>query len=165
MNKPEHPVKEPRPLPIDRADLSDNAWSYQTVFRHGQCDPAGIVYTPEFFDVFNHAIEAWFSERLGISYYDILGNRRTGLGYVNASATFFAPCMMGDAVDIFVTVEKVGTKSYQLCLHAMKGDKEALRGYFTTVTTSLETHRPVGIPLDIGDAMRGYAAECGAAEQ
>ncbi|MCX7560591.1 thioesterase family protein [Sulfitobacter sp. F26204] len=134
-----------------------NAWSRSVIFRHGQCDPAGIVYTPEFFNVFNQVIEAFFCERLGINYYDILGRRRTGLGYVQTSATFFTPCMMGEEVEVFVSVGRVGRKSYQLELCAMKGDTEALRGDFTIVTTSLETHQSIEIPHDIKDALLAYA--------
>lgn len=132
-------------------------WSSSTVFRHGQCDPAGIVYTPHFFDVFNHAVEAWFCDGLGISYYDILGPRRIGLGYVTASAEFFIPCMMGERIEIFVRLARVGTKSYALTLHALKGEQEALRGHFVTVTTSLDTHRSVEIPADIRQALVAYS--------
>jgi len=145
-----------RPTPLTRAELPEGLWSHPITFRHGQCDPAGIVYTPKFFDVFNQAIEAWFCERLGLNYYDLLGPRRLGLGYAQASAVFFAPCRMGDQVDIFIRVEKIGTSSYSLTLHAMKGDTEALRGEYTTVTTSLDTMRPIPIPADIKDALTAY---------
>ena len=131
-------------------------WSTATVFRHGQCDPAGIVYTPQFFDVFNRAIEAWFCDVLGIDYYEILGPRRIGLGYVTAAAEFFLPCRMGDRIEIFPRVTRVGTTSYALTLHAMLGDQEALRGQFVTVTTCLETHRPIEIPQDIRQALVAY---------
>ncbi|TNF19794.1 MAG: hypothetical protein EP318_13665 [Rhodobacteraceae bacterium] len=140
-----------------RSDLPAHLWSRTVTFRHGQCDPAGIVYTPEFFNVFNQTIEAWFCECLGISYYDILGNRRTGLGYVSAGATFFAPCSMGEELDVFVAVTKVGGKSYGLTLHGMKSGREALRGAFTTVTTSLDTHQSIAIPQDIREALLKYA--------
>ena len=156
MNANEHAILEARPVALTRADLNRGIWSHKTIFRHGQCDPAGIVYTPEFFNIFNQAIEAWFCDCLGISYYDLLGPRRTGLGYVNASATFFVPCMMGNEIEVFVTVVKIGTRSYQLCLHAMKGDNEVLRGYFTSVITSLDTHRPINIPQDLRQALRSY---------
>lgn len=145
------------PVPKAAGDLPEAMWSRIVTFRHGQCDPAGIVYTPEFFNVFNQVIEAWFCEHLGIDYYDIISARRTGLGYVQANATFFTPCMMGDDVEIFVSVGKVGRKSYALTLHAMKGGQEALRGEFTTVVTSLDTHQSVEIPRDIKDALLDYA--------
>ncbi len=159
MNKQNSSKTDTNPVSITKQDLSPGLFSYRVIFRHGQCDPAGIVYTPEFFNVFNWAVEEWFCTHLGIDYQGVVGSRRTGLGYVNASATFFVPCYMGEAIDIFVVVERVGGKSYSLRLHALKGYTEALRGYFTTVTTSLETHRPIGIPEDIREALIKYEAQ------
>ena len=146
------------PVPITRADLPAASWSTRFTFRHGHCDPAGIVYTPNFFHVFNEAIEEWFGDALGISYYDLLGPRRTGLGYVNASSTFFIPCKMGEEIDIHVRVARIGNSSYSLTLHAFLEDREALRGSFTTVTTSLETHKPIALPDDIRRALLDFSA-------
>lgn len=144
------------PQPINRADIPFPDWSYKHIFRHGQCDPAGIVYTPEFFNVFNHVIEAWFCDCLGLSYYDFLGPRRTGLGYVNAHAEFFSPVKMGQEVEYFIRVSKIGSKSYALELNAMLGDTEALRGLFTTVTTDLDKHSSIEIPSDLRDALNRF---------
>lgn len=145
------------PTPLTRSDLQPGLWSTRVVFRHGQCDPAGIVYTPKFFDVFNQTIEKWFCESLGVDYYEVLGPRRIGLGYAAASATFFTPCKMGDEIEVFVDVDRVGTKSYTLVLHALKGDGEALRGQFVTVTTSLAAHQSIPIPEDIRKALVVYS--------
>ncbi|PRD43631.1 hypothetical protein C5748_10275 [Phyllobacterium phragmitis] len=141
-------------LPLGRRPAE--FWSAKTIFRHGQCDPAGIVYTPKFFDVFNRTIEKWFSESLALDYYEILGTRRIGLGYVTVSAEFFIPCKMGEEIEVFVRVVKIGNKSYTLMLHGMKGGKEALRGHFVTVTTSLDTHSSIQIPSDIRQALVAY---------
>ncbi|WP_052261940.1 acyl-CoA thioesterase [Leisingera sp. ANG-M1] len=157
MTTAEQSIQQARPRPLSTAGLPAGLWSMTHVFRHGQCDPAGIVYTPKFFDVFNQVIEAWFCKRLGIGYYEIIGPRRTGLGYVNAAATFFTPCMMGEKVEIFVAVTAIGSKSYQLQLHAMKNGREALRGNFTTVTTCLDEHQAIPIPPDIKAALAAYA--------
>ncbi|MEZ5913263.1 MAG: thioesterase family protein [Paracoccaceae bacterium] len=135
-----------RKTALNQGNLPPNMWSTKTKFRHGQCDPAGIVYTPEFFNVFNRVVEEWFDDALRIPYHDIIRNRRKGLGYVTASATFFTPCEMGDEAEIFVSVARIGSKSYQLELHVMKNGQEALRGELTTVTTDLDTHRPIEIP-------------------
>ncbi|WP_424978221.1 acyl-CoA thioesterase [Leisingera sp. S232] len=157
MTEAEQNNPQARPLPLTSADLPGGLWSKTHIFRHGQCDPAGIVYTPKFFDVFNQVVEAWFCERLGIDYYEIIGPRRTGLGYASVGATFFSPCMMGDEIDVFVTVAAIGSKSYQLQLHALKDGSEALRGNLTTVTTCLKEHRAIGIPEDIKAALAAYA--------
>ncbi|MGB3177723.1 MAG: thioesterase family protein [Albidovulum sp.] len=145
----------PRPFEMD--DFPDGMWSTKTKFRHGQCDPAGIVYTPNFFDVFNRAIEEWFDDALRIPYQDVIGRRRIGLGYVAASATFFAPFMMGDEAEVFVAVDKFGIKSYTLTVHLVKDQREAVRGTLTTVTTNLDTHQSTKIPDDILEALLTYA--------
>ena len=155
MNEISKPASFPRP--VNRSDIPFPNWSYKHIFRHGQCDPAGIVYTPEFFNVFNHAIEAWFCDCLNLSYYDFLGPRRIGLGYVNAHADFFSPVKMGQEVEYFIRVSKIGSKSYALELNAMLGDTEALRGLFTTVTTNLDKHSSIEIPADLRDALNRFA--------
>lgn len=152
-----NPPSDPQARPMKRSGLPAGLWSTRATFRHGQCDPAGIVYTPKFFDVFNQAIEQWFGEALGISYYDIIGARRTGLGYASAAATFFIPCMMGEEIEIVVEVTRIGGKSYTLTLHAFKGEDEALRGQFVTVATALDIHRSIPIPDDIRQALTVYS--------
>lgn len=146
-----------RPSPLRPTDLPLDLWSGSMRIRFGHCDPAGIVYTPRFFDIFNVVIEQWFEDALGLDYYEFIGQRRIGLGYVNARADFFSPCTMGDTLDIAVAVERIGNSSFALVLHAFRESAEALRGHFTVVTTSLESKRPTPIPRDLRVALLGYA--------
>ncbi len=156
MNREKQPVTQERPAPHTDDTLPEGLWSDTFTFRHGHCDPAGIVYTPHFFHVFNEIIERWFEDEHGILYHDVLGPRRTGLGYVTASGTFFTPVKMGEQVEVFIAVEAIGRRSYSLVLHAMKGGAEALRGHFTTVVTSLDTLKSIEIPDDIKAALIAY---------
>lgn len=152
--------KSERPTPITRNDLSTACWGHTVTLRHGQCDPAGIAYTPHFFDLFNVAVEDWYSTCLGISYYEIIGSRRIGLGYAKASANFFEPCLMGDQLEIFVIIDKIGNSSLSLDLHIFKEEVEKLRGKFVTVATDLDTHKAIKIPQDILDALILYKSNC-----
>ncbi len=147
-----------KPTPLAISDLERSPWSTTTTIRFGQCDPAGIVYTPNFFDIFNVVVEEWYGDALGIDYYDVIRNRRTGLGYVNALADFFLPCKMGDEIEVAVDVGRIGNTSFGLVLHAFVEGREALRGKFTVVTTSLESHRPIPIPEDLRQALIAYRA-------
>lgn len=157
MNKPLQAVGDSRPSPLQVADLPDGLWSTSMRIRFGHCDPAGIVYTPRFFDIFNVVIEQWYEAALGLDYYEFIGDRRIGLGYVNAHADFFSPCMMGDTLDVAVAVERIGNSSFVLVLHAFKDGNEALRGHFTVVTTDLRKHRSTPIPKDLCAALLDYA--------
>ncbi|MBI4048635.1 MAG: acyl-CoA thioesterase [Devosia nanyangense] len=147
-----------RAVPITQDQLPISAWSKIVPIHFGQCDPAGIVYTPNFFDIFNTVMEDWFSEHLGIDYHAIIRDRRIGMGYAHAASDFFIPVLMSERLDVFVIVKRVGNASYTLNLHAMKGGKEAVRGEFVAVTTSLETHKPIGMPDDIKTALVRYEA-------
>lgn len=157
MNKPVLGVVDGRPTPLRRADLSAGLWSTGMHIRFGHCDPAGIVYTPKFFDIFNVVIEKWYEGALGLDYYEFIGKRRIGLGYVNAHADFFSPCTMGDTLDVAVAVERIGNSSFALRLHAFRDGTEALRGYFTVVTTDLTIHKSMPVPPDLRTALAGYA--------
>ena len=152
--------KAERLTPIKKCDLSTACWSHTVTLRHGQCDPAGIAYTPHFFDLFNIAVEDWYSKCLGINYYEIIGSRRIGLGYAQASANFFEPCIMGDKLEIFVIVNKIGNSSLSLDLHIFKEQVEKLRGKFVTVATNLDTHKAIKIPQDILNALILYKSSC-----
>ena len=40
------------------------------LIRFHHCDPAGIIFYPQYFVLFNELIEDWFTRGLGISFVD-----------------------------------------------------------------------------------------------
>ena len=66
--------------------------------RFSHCDPAGIVFYPQYLVLFNHLVEDWFTEGLGVDYARMLGARRIGLPIVRLECDFRAISRMGDAV-------------------------------------------------------------------
>jgi 4-hydroxybenzoyl-CoA thioesterase len=146
----------PRLTPIRAQDLSDSLWRTTVTIRFGECDPAGIVYTPAYFDIFNRVVERWHIECLGLDYYDIVGRRRIGLGYAHASGDFFTPGFMGDEPTAAVVLDRIGRASFALTLHIMKADDESARGHLVVVTTSLAEHKAIPIPADIRAALEAY---------
>ena len=141
---------------LNLTDLPASTWRTSVTIRFGHCDPAGIVYTPNYFDIFNGLIEDWYSEALHLSYSSIIRDRRIGLGYAHASADFLSTSRMGDVLRVAVVVKAIGRSSLTLSVHAFNGEPECVRATFVSVTTSLETHRPVLIPDDIRAAIERY---------
>lgn len=133
-------------------------WRTPVLIRFGHCDPAGIVYTPEYFNIFNGVIEDWYAASLKLPYHDFIRNRRTGLGYVHVSADFARPSTLGDIVEVAVVVEAVGRTSVTLKVHAFNNQTLCVCATFVTVTTSLVTHRPVPVPDDLRAALEHYRA-------
>ncbi len=52
--------------------------------RFSHCDPAGIVFFPQYLVMTNALVEDWFNEGLQIDYAQMIAQRRIGLPYRQA---------------------------------------------------------------------------------
>ena len=147
--------------PLSRTDLPGAVWSVAVPIRFRHCDPAGIVFTPRYFDILNEAVEQFFGAALGLDYYLLVSERKIGLGYVQASCEFLKPSRMGEVLDVAVLVDRIGGSSYTLVLPVFKDGVEVVRGRLVTVTTRLEAFVSCPIPADIRAALDAYRERCG----
>ncbi|CAH1664044.1 acyl-CoA thioesterase [Chelatococcus asaccharovorans] len=150
----------PRFTLMRASNLPPGIWRCPLAIRFGHCDPAGIVYTPQYFHLFNTVLEDWYGQALGTSYYGLIGSRRIGLGYAHASADFATPARMGETLEVAVVVDAVGRSSVTLCLHAFKNGIECARANFVTVVTSLIDHKAMLVPDDLRSAFEAYRERC-----
>ena len=135
------------------------AFRTERMIRFSDCDPAGIVFYPQYFVMFNGLVEDWFDGPLGIGWRQLLGERRIGLPTVRLEADFRAPSRMGDRVVLSLAVERLGGRSLTLDLacHAV-GDRELrMRARQVLVTTSLATGGAIAIPADLRCAIERSA--------
>ena len=156
MTDPETTLPVPRIVPLKAADLPPGVWSTRVPIRFGRCDAAGIVYTPQYFDLFIGVVEVWYAEALGLDYYALFEERRIGLGYAHASCEFLAPSRMGDRWDVAVVVERLGRSSLTLVFHVMVDGSERARGRLVSVATSRDNGAVIAIPTDVSEAIRRY---------
>lgn len=152
-----------RPIPYPASALPAGAFRAQARVRFGDCDPAGIVFFPNWFAMANAAIEDLFAERLGIDFHALHGKRGIGTGFVHAAATFMRPGLMGDEVQLTPLIRRIGGASYALDLHIHRGEEELARLDLVTATTQLATRTSTPVPPDLRAALLRYQAECGAA--
>jgi 4-hydroxybenzoyl-CoA thioesterase len=124
--------------------------------RFGHCDPAGIVFYPQYFVLFNALIEDWVTDALGISYAGLVAQRRIGLPTVALQTEFRAVSRMGDDVSLGLRVQRLGTRSFTLALDARCAGEERLRCTKTIVATSLDTHRATPVPEDLRAAIERF---------
>lgn len=125
------------------------------MIRFSDCDPAGIVFYPQYFVMLNGLVEDWVSEGLGIDYHALISERRIGLPTVRLEADFRAVSRMGDQVTLGLSVERLGSRSMSLVLRCFEPNSGELRMQVkqVLVTTSLESHRAVEIPQDLRAAI------------
>ena len=125
--------------------------------RFAHCDPAGIVFFPQYLVMLNTLVEDWFDRGLKIPYAEVIVGRRLGLPTVRLEVDFTAISRLGDVLVQRLQVVHAGRSSLQLSVtfHGA-GDELRLRARQVLVCTSLEDHRPRAWPDDLRAAIPAF---------
>ena len=140
--------------------MNDTApkFTRERLIRFSDCDPAGIVFYPQYFVMLNGLVEDWFNDELGIGYAALILERRIGLPTVRLEVDFQAVSRLGDPVELSLQVDRLGGRSLTLALEVTGADGGLrMRMRQVLVTTSLVTHRALDIPSDIRAAISRLA--------
>ena len=82
--------------------------------RWGDCDPAGIIFYPRYFEIFDAATAALFERALGITKFEMFkAYEFAGWPLVRTHARFLKPTRFGDDVVIETSV-KFGRSSFDI---------------------------------------------------
>lgn len=127
--------------------------------RFAHCDPAGIVFFPQYLVLTNALVEDWFTDRLNIDYAHMIEQRRIGLPIVKLECEFSRPSRMGETVTLSLSVASIGRRSIRLDIVGQCGDEIRFRAHQVLVTTSLETGSSIDIPDDIATALAMFAPQ------
>jgi len=132
------------------------AFTRSVPIRFSHCDPAGIVYFPHYFDLFNGVIEDWYTYELGYNYAELITGSRYGFPFVHIECDFKIPSRMGDVIDMTLLVERIGRSSLGIAIVCHKERLERLRARMVTATMSLEAGKPVPLPQDLRARIESY---------
>ncbi|MEZ5779760.1 MAG: thioesterase family protein [Paracoccaceae bacterium] len=77
----------------------------------GQCDPAGIIFYPRYFEMLNATLEAFFAEALSYSFARIHIDEGCGVPTAHLDADFAAPSRLSDDLTFTLKVAKIGRSS------------------------------------------------------
>jgi 4-hydroxybenzoyl-CoA thioesterase len=149
-------VKVPSPLVTH---ISSRRFERQAVIRFAHCDPAGIVFFPQYLVMFNGLVEDWFNEPLAVPYGHLIGTRQVGLPIVRLECDFKAISRMGDVVTLGLSLERLGSRSLTLALDCCGADgvqRVAVRKVL--VFTDLKTHAAQQMPDDVRQAIECWQA-------
>jgi YbgC/YbaW family acyl-CoA thioester hydrolase len=116
----------------------------------GECDPGGIVYTPQ---VAHYVVEAamlFMTERLGTS----AARLAFQSGYLPPARVlhieYLSPLTYDDRIEIEVDVEHVGERSWTLSVRAHRLDRTpSFAARLVQVCVSAETLQPVPLPPEL----------------
>ena len=133
-----------------------NYFRKRAAFRFSHCDPAGIVFFPQYLVMFNDLVEDWFTQGLSLPFAQFFSTRRIGLPTVSLACDFRAVSRIGDNVQLSLGVERVGTTSIALHHRCDAGAECRVEVKQVLVITSLDTHRPIPLPPDIRQAIEAF---------
>jgi 4-hydroxybenzoyl-CoA thioesterase len=102
----------------------------------GDCDPAGIVFYPRYFEWFDAGTILLFEKATGLTKIRMLEKYGgAGLALIEAGAKFTVPSQYGDDIQIETSVKEFGRSSFSTLHRVTKGDLLALEGFEKRVWT------------------------------
>jgi 4-hydroxybenzoyl-CoA thioesterase len=126
----------------------------------GHCDPAGIVYFPNYFTYFDSSTNALFLRALGCNKYEMLKRYGiVGIPLVDVGARFIVPSTFGDVVTIESSVAEIRS-SFRMLHRLLRGDTLAVEGTETRVWVGRDPADPdrlkgMPIPQDVVAKLSG----------
>ena len=100
----------------------------------GDCDPAGIVFYPRYFEMFDTSTTALFERALGMTKFQFVkAYNSVGYPMVDTRARFLLPTRYGDDVVIETTVTEIRRSSFDIRHRLMKEGELAVEGFETRV--------------------------------
>jgi 4-hydroxybenzoyl-CoA thioesterase len=124
----------------------------------GDCDPAGIVYYPRYFAIFDACTSALIERALGMTKHDYLkAYDFSGHPLVNAHSRFIIPTRFGDDVRIESTVAEFRRSSFDVQHRLFKNGALAVEGFETRVWVQGDatkgTMKSAPLPLPVIDLL------------
>lgn len=126
------------------------------LIRFHHCDPAGIVFYPEYLVIIDELIEDWFTEGMKTSFADLHAVERVGIPAARIEVDFISPSKIGDVLSLHLFVTRIGTKSFTLMVEASVGDKVRLRAVLVRVVASLDGLQSIPIPESLRAKLQPY---------
>jgi 4-hydroxybenzoyl-CoA thioesterase len=117
-----------------------------------QCDPAGIVFYPQYFIIFDTSTGQLF-ERTGLSA-TTLRDRYGIVGFplVECRAHFLVPCHFDDAVTVETRIGEWGRTSFTVQHRILKSGQTAIDGFEKRIWASRQANggiKPEPVPDEI----------------
>jgi 4-hydroxybenzoyl-CoA thioesterase len=115
------------------------------LIRFHHCDPAGIVFYPQYLVLCNELVEDWFAEGIGVNFYRLHSELRRGVPMRHLEANFLAASWQGDELNFRLRVEHIGGSSLRLAIQAEKDGQLRFQATQTVVWADLDGPRAVRI--------------------
>ena len=135
--------------------MSSQVFTTERRVRFADCDAAGIVFFPRYFEMLNGVVEDWFAGPLQVSFRELHVNRRVSVPTAAVEARFIAPSRLEDELTFALTVTRLGRSSCSLRHRISAGGALRFEASQTLVYVGLSL-KPEPWPEDLRARMANY---------
>jgi len=126
------------------------------LIRFHHCDPAGIVFYPQYFVLFNELVEDWFNQGLGVDFARFHVEQGLGVPMASIECRFLLPSKVGEMLRLSLSVNRIGRSSLELNVSGTFGDEPRVQATLTVVLAALKTMRSLPFPDDLRTRLERY---------
>jgi acyl-CoA thioester hydrolase len=124
--------------------------------KWGECDPAGVVYTPVFADYVISAAELFYGALFGSG-----PQMRRELAFETPTRAltfdFRSPLWPDDEFDMTVSVRNISSRTYTLGVLATKAGAEVFESELTPICLMRDERRAIEIPARLRSRLEEYS--------
>jgi len=127
----------------------------------GDCDPAGVVYTPNVFHIAMEVIEHWLVDLIGQDWIALHNKFNLDTPTVRLNSEFMRPVRAGDEIELKLTIKKLGGSSINYIVEAFNEAKQ-LCFIIDQVScfVDVESFESVQIPDEFREKIAAYCTAC-----
>jgi len=126
------------------------------LIRFHHCDPAGIVFYPQYFVLFNELVEDWFNQGLGIDFARFHVEQGFGVPMASIVCRFLSPSKVGETLRLSLSVNRIGRSSLELAVTGSSNGETRVEATLTIVLASLATKRSLPFPAEMRTQLERY---------
>ena len=157
MNSPESAVGKDTTL-----NAGKGKFTVRRIVNWGDCDPAGIVYTPRVLDYACETIDAFLREELKASWWEVKSSGNgPGLPTVNAVCDFISIVRPDQSLELSLHIREIGRCSIVFEVEGMaESNRLAFRVKLVSCAIDMVHHRPTPIPDWMRNRLEAYRKRC-----
>jgi 4-hydroxybenzoyl-CoA thioesterase len=137
--------------------MSKSPFVSEKLIRFHHCDPAGIVFYPQYFTLFHELLEDLYNRGLKLNYAEMISKDRRGLPTAHIDCDFKIPSKIGDVVQMQLSVQRIGRTSLTIGVKVCAGAEVRVTATQVLVLISLVDGALVSIPDDLRARFAGFA--------
>ncbi|MDX1959500.1 MAG: acyl-CoA thioesterase [Leptospiraceae bacterium] len=126
------------------------------LIRFQHCDPAGVVFTPQYFNLFTEVIEDWFSSALLYDFNRMVLKDKNGIPVMQILAKFHNPSYLGEELEFQLTILRLREKSVSIKIIAQNSIEKKCSAKFLIGFASLKTQSRISWDSILKEKMFEY---------